>query len=107
MIGHVPKCILIVVSHLWPSLLGQDMVPPVQQLHKLLRVHSTSHAGLTAEDINLAADKLGTQQQLNVVVSDSIKWALMGLSLISRSSVVLITFSLQTGALGSCNCQLF
>ena len=83
MIGHVPKCILIVVSHLCPSLLGQDMVPPVQQLHKLL-VHSTSHAGLTAEDINLAADKLGTQQ----LVSDSIKWALMGLSLISRSSVV-------------------
>ena len=53
---------------------GQDMVPPVQQLHKLLIVHSTSHGGLTAEDINLAADKLGTQQ----LVSDSIKWALMG-----------------------------
>ena len=103
MIGHVPKCILIVVSHLCPSLLGQGMVPPVQQLHKLLIVHSTSHAGLTAEDTKLAADKLGTQQ----LVSDSIKWALMGLSLISRSSVVLITFSLQTGALGSCDCQLF
>ena len=29
------------------------------------------------------------------MVSDSIKWALMGLSIISRSSVVLITFSLQ------------
>ena len=103
MIGHVPKCILIVVSHLWPSLLGQDMVPPVQQLHKLLIVHSTSYAGLTAKDTKLAADKLGTQQ----LVSDSIKWALMGLSLISRSSVVLVTFSLQTGALGSCDCQLF
>ena len=34
------------------------------------------------------------------MVSDSIKWALMGLSIISRSSVVLITFSLQTEALG-------
>ena len=67
-------------------------------------VYSTSHAGLTAEDTKLAADKLGTQQQLNV---DSIKWALMGLSLISRSSVVLIAFSLQIGAQGSCDCQLF
>ena len=74
MIGHVPKCILIVVSHFCPSLLGQVMVPPVQQLHKLLIVHSTSRAGLTAKDTNLAADKLGTQQ----LVSDSIKWALMG-----------------------------